>query len=56
MQDYAKAGEWLSKANETKPDPWQQQTLFLQLLQITNLQGSAIPQETDNPAAWHPAW
>lgn len=51
MQDYAKAGEWLSKANEAKPDPWQQQTLFTQLLQITNLQGITIPQETDNPAA-----
>lgn len=56
MQDYAKAGEWLSKANEAKPDSWQQQTLFTQLLQITNLQGITIPQETDNPAAWHPAW
>lgn len=56
MQDYAKASEWLDKANENNPDNWQQQTLFTQLLQIAHLQNVPIPKETDNPVDWHPAW
>ena len=56
LQDYEKAGEWLTKADVIHADNWKKQTLFTQLLHIARLQGIAIPKEQDHVSDWHPAW
>ncbi len=56
LQQYDKAKEWLQKANVVHAINWKKQTIFSQLLQIAHLHGLAIPNESDQPENWLPAW
>lgn len=56
LEDYEKAGEWLTQANAKQADEWMKQTLFTQLVRIAHLQGHIPPKESDNPSEWHPVW
>ncbi|SET52596.1 Patatin-like phospholipase [Nitrosomonas marina] len=56
LQEYEKAGDWLTKADAIHADNWKKQTLFAQFLHIGRLQGLATPKESDHFSDWHPAW